>query len=46
MNAGQLWQTFMETGAPEIYLMYNRARKMEESDVSDSTRPCASCNRL
>ena len=28
MNAGGYWQLFLETGAPEMYLLYNKARKM------------------
>ncbi len=36
MNAENFWQLFMDTGAPEMYLLYNKARKMEETHVSDS----------
>ena len=35
MNAADYWRMFMETGAPELYLMYNQARRMEEANVSD-----------
>ena len=35
MNANQLWQVFLDTGAPEIYLLYNQLRRMEERDVSN-----------
>ena len=35
MNATDYWKLFLETGAPEAYLMYNEARKMEASHVSD-----------
>ncbi len=35
MNTQQLWQTFMETGAPEVYLLYHHAKKVENSNVSD-----------
>lgn len=35
MRAQDLWQVFLETGAPEMYLLYNKVRKMEESDVLD-----------
>lgn len=35
MNSENFWQLFMETGAPEMYLLYNKARKMEETHVSD-----------
>ena len=35
MEANDYWQLFMETGAPEAYLMY-KASKTEGKDVSDS----------
>lgn len=35
MNAKNLWQIFLDTGAPEMYLLYNRARKLEETHVLD-----------
>ena len=34
MNAYDYWQIFMETGAPEAYLMY-KAMKTEGKDVSN-----------
>ena len=37
MNAQNYWQLFMETGAPEMYLLYQMARKREENHVSDHT---------
>lgn len=46
MNTKELWQVFMETGAPEMYLLYNRARKMEESHVFDSTGIGSTGNEL
>lgn len=35
MRASDYWQLFVETGAPELYLMYNNARKMETTHVYD-----------
>ena len=35
MNAENLWQLFMETGAPEMYLLYQKALKLEENHVFD-----------
>ena len=29
MNAQEYWKIFMETGAPEVYLLYNQAKRME-----------------
>lgn len=33
MNAQDYWNVFLETGAPEMYLLYNQARRMEEQNV-------------
>ncbi len=44
MNAQSFWQLFIETGAPEMYLLYNKARKMEDIHVFDDTRLGASGN--
>ena len=38
MNAQQLWQTFLETGSPEVYLLYNQAKRVEQNHVFDSSR--------
>jgi len=35
MNATDYWQLFMETGAPEAYLLYTKQAKMEERHVFD-----------
>ena len=35
MNAMAYWQLFLETGAPEAYLMYSRQLKMEAQNVFD-----------
>lgn len=35
MNAKDYWNLFLETGAPEAYLSYTNAMKMEERHVSD-----------
>lgn len=35
MDPISLWQAFIETGAPEFYLMYNQARKAELTNVFD-----------
>jgi len=35
MNAQSFWNVFLETGAPEMYLLYSRAKKLEETYVSD-----------
>ena len=38
MTSQDYWQMFLETGAPELYLIYNKARKMENTDVFDNNR--------
>ncbi len=35
MKSQDYWQVFLETGAPEMYLLYSKSRKMEESYVPD-----------
>ena len=37
MDAKDYWQMFLETGAPEMYLLYNNAKKMETSHVFDDS---------
>ena len=46
MDSQNLWSLFMETGAPEMYLLYNQAKKMEEGYVSDCPRFGASGYKL
>ena len=35
MDSTEYWKIFLETGAPEFYLMYQNALKMEGSYVPD-----------
>ena len=35
MNAQDYWKIFLETGAPEVYLLFNEARRMEGKYVSE-----------
>lgn len=37
MNARDYWSLFLETGAPEAYLMYTNAQKLEENHVPDDS---------
>jgi len=39
MNSQDYWQMFLETGAPELYLLFNNARKTENSNVFDNPGP-------
>ena len=38
MNSREYWQLFLETGAPEIYMMYTQTLKSEEGYVSEYHR--------
>lgn len=38
LDANVYWQLFLRTGSPELYLMYNEARRAEETDVFDDSR--------
>ena len=46
MNAKDYWQMFLETGAPEAYLLYAKAMKMEANHVPDCTGPGAAGHGL
>ena len=46
MNAKDYWTIFMDTGAPEAYLMYTRALKGEASHVPEDTGSGAEGHRL
>lgn len=46
MNAKDYWQLFLDTGAPEAYLLYQRQLKMEANDVSQCQGHCAESNRI
>lgn len=46
MNAANYWQLFMETGAPEMYLLYQKALKSEETHVSDHPGDRPASHRL
>ncbi len=46
MTSKDYWQIFLETGAPEMYLLYNNARKMENSYVPDNTGACGESHSL
>ena len=39
MDAQSAWQIFLETGAPELYLIYRQAGKMEKPYVFDNSGP-------
>ena len=46
MDIKDIWQVFLETGAPEMYLLYNKARRMGETNVSEDPEPGAAGHSL
>lgn len=46
MKASDYWSIFMDTGAPEAYLLYTKALRMEERHVPDHTGSGAALNGL
>lgn len=46
MNSAFYWEVFLETGAPEMYLYYQEAKRSEEAYVSDSTGTCTACKSI
>mgnify|MGYP003290356317 CR=1 FL=1 len=46
MDAKDYWTIFMETGLPEAYMLYSRAKRMETSNVSDDESTGSAGNRL
>ena len=35
MKSENFWQVFLDTGSPEMYLLYSKAKKMEGLHVLD-----------
>ncbi len=46
MNSQNYWTYFLDTGAPEAYILYNIARRMEGENVSDDSGTCTADNGL
>lgn len=46
MESQDYWKLFMDTGAPELYLMFNNARKTESKHVFDDSGPGTSGCKL
>ena len=36
MDSQKIWQMFMQTGSPELYVLYKQACKMEDSHAFDN----------
>ena len=46
MKSTDYWQLFLETGAPEAYLMYSKQQKAEANYVYDDSGCRPESNRL
>ena len=46
MKSEMYWQLFLKTGSPEAYLMYNEARRLEQSHVPQYQGPGGSGHTL
>lgn len=46
MKKEEYWSLFLATGSPEAYLLYNQAKRMENSYVPDHESTGASGDRL
>ena len=46
MNAQQYWKIFLETGAPEMYLLFRQETRREEMHVLDDTGAGAASHGL
>ena len=46
MQSQEYWKLFIETGIPEMYLMFNSARKMEKEHVLDDSGTGAASHTL
>lgn len=46
MDSKFFWEVFLETGAPEMYVYYQEAKRSEEAYVSDCTGFGAPCNTI
>jgi len=46
MKSEGLWQAFLETGAPELYILYAQLKKEEEMHVFNGSGLGAESNKL
>ena len=46
MHAVDYWQLFLETGAPEAYLLYQKERKLEGTYVPHDSGHCPESHGL
>lgn len=46
MDSQNLWQLFLETGAPEVYLLYQKAMRTEATHVFEDPGAGVTGNNL
>ena len=46
MNSQEYWKVFLDSGIPEYYVLYNRAKKLEENDVPQNPGAGTACITL
>jgi len=46
MDSKMYWQLFLDTGAPEAYLLYHASRRAEEPYVSNNQSTGTACISL
>ncbi len=46
MNSQFFWSVFMETGAPEAYLLYHKAKSLEDTYVPDHQSLGTACEGI
>ncbi len=46
MKAQEYWKIFLETGAPEMYLLFRQQSRQEEHHVLDDSGLSSARNRL
>ena len=46
MKSRELWQAFLDTGAPELYILYSKAREAEDNYVFDNNGTCITSHQL
>ena len=46
MNAQNFWELFLETGSPELYVLYSHAKKVEKRSVFNGQGTGSESNKL
>lgn len=46
MDSKCAWEIFMQTGAPEMYLLYSELKGKEGANVSQGARTCTAGDQL